>query len=172
MHREFCQIFGPDKIPGNVGEFLGYFMPRKVLCGKELLRSSGTVMKKLGTWLNERGYIDDEAAQIMTGSGTHAAKSLPAAEELGEELYRYCQSHAPLEWTDLVEDYFTIKKVEPGKLYVSPLTPMDPGEDDPVVLSLPKTITDLCWVGWDISLALGKTPRGWQIIESGSVTAV
>ena len=31
-HREFCQVFGPEKIPGSVGEFLNYFMIRKVMC--------------------------------------------------------------------------------------------------------------------------------------------
>jgi len=35
-HREFCQVFGPGKIPDSVGEFLNYFMIRKVMCGKEL----------------------------------------------------------------------------------------------------------------------------------------
>ena len=35
-HREFCQLFGPEKIPDNVSEFLNYFMIRKVMCGKEL----------------------------------------------------------------------------------------------------------------------------------------
>jgi hypothetical protein len=50
-HREFCEIFGPDKILENVREFLDYFMIRKVMCGKELLRAAGTVMKKLARWL-------------------------------------------------------------------------------------------------------------------------
>lgn len=49
-HREFCQIFGPEKIPGNVGEFLNYFMVRKVMCGKELMRAAGTVTRKLGKY--------------------------------------------------------------------------------------------------------------------------
>lgn len=53
-HREFCQIFGPEKIPQNVGEFLGYFMPRKVMCSKELLKAAGTVMKKPGKWVPVR----------------------------------------------------------------------------------------------------------------------
>jgi hypothetical protein len=30
-HKEFCQIFGPEKIPENVGEFVGYFLIRKVM---------------------------------------------------------------------------------------------------------------------------------------------
>src|SRR5436190_16870201 len=36
--REFCQIFGPEHILPNVGEFLGYFMVRKVVASRALLR--------------------------------------------------------------------------------------------------------------------------------------
>ena len=41
-------------------EFLGYFMPRKVLCGKETIRAAGTVTKKLAKWLSEKGYVKDD----------------------------------------------------------------------------------------------------------------
>ena len=34
-HREFCEIFGPDHIPKEIGQFLDYFMVRKVIAGKE-----------------------------------------------------------------------------------------------------------------------------------------
>src|SRR5713101_7087734 len=43
----FCHLLGPEYILGNVGEFLGYFMIRKVMAGQELLRAAGTVTKKL-----------------------------------------------------------------------------------------------------------------------------
>ncbi|MFQ5771665.1 MAG: hypothetical protein ACE5HX_14110 [bacterium] len=165
-HREFCQVFGPEKIPSNVGEFLGYFMPRKVMCGKELMKAAGTVMKKLGKWLNEQGYIDDEWAENMVKRGAEAVTNLPAAEELAEMLYEYANAHPTSKWTDEIEDYFTVEKVEPGKLHLSAF--MDRGEDI-IVVSVPKKITDLCKVGWDISLFLGKTSKGWKIIESGGV---
>ncbi len=56
-HREFCQIFGPEKVPQNVAEFLNYFLPRKVLCGKGLLRAAGTVTRKLTAWLKAKGCV-------------------------------------------------------------------------------------------------------------------
>lgn len=171
-HREFCQIFGPDKIPSNVGEFLGYFMPRKVMCSKELLKAAGTVMKKLGKWLEEHGYISNEWAENMIKRGAEATTKLPAAEKLAEMLYEYANCHPVSRWTEKIEDYFTVEKVEPGKLYFSPYTPVDEVEDDIIVLSLPRNITDLVEVGWDISLFLGKTGKGWQIIESGGVYAL
>ncbi len=41
-HREFCELFGPDKIVGSLGSFLGYFMIRKVMAGQDLKRAAGS----------------------------------------------------------------------------------------------------------------------------------
>jgi hypothetical protein len=64
-HREFCQIFGPEHIPDNVGEFLGYFLPRKVYPSRELEQAAGTALRKLAGWLHQRGYIDEEQREEM-----------------------------------------------------------------------------------------------------------
>ncbi|MGH8674712.1 MAG: hypothetical protein ACREVG_10410, partial [Burkholderiales bacterium] len=50
-HREFCQLFGPDKIVEQLGSFLGYFMIRKVMAGQDLKRAAGSVTKRLSKWL-------------------------------------------------------------------------------------------------------------------------
>jgi hypothetical protein len=55
----FCRLFGPYQIVGNLSEFLGYFMVRKVIAGQELLRAAGTVTKKLASWLHDQGFIDE-----------------------------------------------------------------------------------------------------------------
>ena len=44
-HREFCQLFGPEKIPENLGGFLGDFMVRKVIAGSDFKRAGGTVTR-------------------------------------------------------------------------------------------------------------------------------
>ena len=54
-HREFCEIFGPEHILPNIGEFLNYFMVSKVMAGQDLLRASGTVTKTLAKWLADGG---------------------------------------------------------------------------------------------------------------------
>ncbi len=53
-HCEFSQIFGPDKIPAGLGEFLGYFLIRKVMAGENLKRAAGTVTKRLSQVFMER----------------------------------------------------------------------------------------------------------------------
>ena len=56
-NKEFCEIFGPDKIgPAEIGEFLDYFMIRKVIGSKELMKTVGRVMKKFVKWMDEKGY--------------------------------------------------------------------------------------------------------------------
>ena len=60
----YCDTFGPEDATAGYSEFLGYFMPRKVMCGKETMQAAGTVTKKLAKWLSEKGYIKNtELAQ-------------------------------------------------------------------------------------------------------------
>jgi hypothetical protein len=98
--------------------------------------------------------------------GAEALTNISAAEELARTLYDYTNTHKPSEWIDQVEDYFNVDKVEPGKLYLSAFKKFT---DDIIVVSVPKKITDICKVGWDLRLSLGKTSEGWKIIESKGV---
>ena len=164
-HREFCQIFGPDKISGNVGEFLNYFMIRKVICGKDLLRSSGTVMKKLGRWLSEKGYVSGDEARIVTDQGADAARNLPAADELCSALMDYADRMMP-RYEKSVEDHFTLEAVEAGQLHLSGLSV---GEE--IVIAVSRAVSDACRnrEGWTIAGAIGKTPKGWRLLEVWNV---
>jgi len=162
-HREFCQLFGPEKIPGNVSEFLNYFMIRKVMCGKELKQAAGTVIKKLGKWLQEKGYVRPEIAAEVVSCGATAAKELPATEELACMLADYADWTA-VDCEQTIEDHFTIEAVEPGKLRLSNFS-----ENDTMTVSVSPEISDACRVGWEISGAIGKTNNGWCILEVWNV---
>ncbi|MBA7533906.1 hypothetical protein ES705_26152 [subsurface metagenome] len=162
-HREFCQMFGPEKIPSGVHEFLSYFMIRKVMCGKELMQAAGTVTKKLGKWLKERGYIESESAEELVNSGATAAKELPAAEELARMLSDYADRIA-VECDEVIEDHFTIEIVEPGKICLSALI-----GDEEITVPVSRNISNACRVGWSFSGAVGKTGKGWRILEAWNV---
>ena len=45
---EFCFIFGPEKIVASLGNFLNYFMIRKVMASEALLQAAGIVTQKTG----------------------------------------------------------------------------------------------------------------------------
>jgi len=162
-HREFCQVFGPEKISSSVHEFLNYFMIRKVMCGKELMQAAGTVTKKLGKWLKEKGYIEPESAAEIVGSGATAARELPATEELARMLADYADCTA-VDCDEVIEDHFSIEAVEPGKLRLSAFT-----GDEEIIVPVSRDISNACRVGWSISGALGKTGKGWCILEAWNV---
>ena len=162
-HREFCQVFGPEKIHDSVNEFLNYFMIRKVMCGKELMQAAGTVIKKLGKWLKEKGYVQSESAAEVVSCGSTAAKELPATEELAWMLADYADSTA-VDCDEVIEDHFAIETVEPGKLHLSAFS-----GDDEIMVPVSRNISDACRVGWSISGAVGKTSKGWCILEVWNV---
>ena len=162
-NQEFCIIFGPDKIVPSLGNFLNYFMIRKVMASESLLQGAGTVTKKLIKWLEESGYIEEEQSLRGMRLASEAARELPAAERLARLLYEYAQNHAPRYWTAELDDYFLIEKVNPGVLILSGLT------TGIVEVRVPKEITDHCKVSWQINLLLGKTKNGWCILETGNV---
>jgi hypothetical protein len=161
----FCGTFGPEEIPGGYGEFLGYFMPRKVACGKDTLKAAGTVTKKLAKWLAEKGYVKDtKRAQL---EATEAARDLPGAHDLLDLLEDYLATNAPDDYGDEIEDYFRIKKIAPGKLWLEPLT-----ASDKVIgpVPVPKEVSEVCEETWSIRGVVVKKGRGWRFLEVWSVT--
>lgn len=161
----FCRLFGPEKIADNAGEFLGYFMPRKVICGEDLLRASGTVMKKLSSWLLEKGYIDPEDAAAMKVTAEKAIRDLPAAERLRNALFDYVESQPYVEEVEEeFDNLFEVIKVEPGRLELEEL-----GSEEAVVVKVPDRISQLCREGFVLDLFLIKTRKGWEIAETGRV---
>jgi hypothetical protein len=161
---EFCAIFGPEKIPSALSNFLNYFMIRKVTASEALLQAAGTVMRKLVRWLEEHGHIGAEEASKGDRIAAEASRELPSAERLARLLYNFAQHYAPRHWTDELDDYFTIETVEPGLLVLS-----GTGTSGTVEVKVPQEISDHCKEGWTVNLLLGKTPHGWYILETGNV---
>ena len=161
----FCDTFGPDDATSGYSEFLGYFMPRKVMCGKETMQAAGTVTKKLAKWLAEKGYIENtEEAQERAGD---AAKELPKAQEVLELLEDYLEWNSPERYGEEIEDHFWIERIEPGKLWLKPLT-AHPSVIDPV--PVPKQVTQRCQPMWDIGGVVAKVGKGWRLIEVWNVS--
>jgi len=164
----FCGSFGPEEITGGLGEFLGYFMPRKVVAGKETMKAAGTVTKKLVNWLAEKGYVRDEEALAMAEERAgEAARDLPAASELAELLEAYLDEHAPDHYSREIEDHFTVTRIEPGKLW---LEPFSSGDRQIGPVPVPHEVSRQCQKGWDISGVAVKTSKGWRLLEVWNVT--
>ena len=161
----FCDTFGPEDATSGYSEFLGYFMPRKVMCGKETMQAAGTVTKKLAKWLAEKGYIENtEEAQKRAGD---AAKELPKAQEVLELLEDYLEWKSPERHGEEIQDHFWIERIEPGKLWLKPLT-AHPSVLGPV--PVPKQVTNFCQPMWDIGGVVVKVGKGWRLIEVWNVS--
>jgi hypothetical protein len=70
----------------NVGEFLDYFMIRKVMASEELLRTADTVTTKLAKWLGVRGYLDESAVE-RTRLGTWSRSATSTRDDSHWELH-------------------------------------------------------------------------------------
>lgn len=161
----FCHLFGADRLVENLGEFLGYFMVRKVAAGEELLRAAGTVTKRLARWLHEQGYIDDADYELATERGADAARDLPRAERLGRALYELAAQAPGIEPDnipdgDWIEDHLQIARVEPGALW------FDRGIGP---LPVPKAVSTLAQVGWSVTITLARIGGKWHVVEVGNV---
>lgn len=171
-HREFCQLFGPDKIGENLGSFLGYFMIRKVMAGKDLKRAAGSVTKKLSKWLAAKGYVSEEIAREGADRGAAAARELPEAERAAQIL-RDAVDRLGIDPTDLAEedylefDHFTIARVEPGTLWLDIQDGRKRRSCGPI--PVPAPATKLLRTGWDLSCALGRVRGTWRIVEMANV---
>lgn len=171
-HRGFCQLFGPDKITENTGEFLGYFLIRKVMAGGDFKRLAGTVIKKLSKWLAEKAYISEEDAAMGEEEGAAATRNLPKAEKAGNILYRAAENVVfdpdKLDDDDYHDfDHYTIEKVEPGKLWLEVYD--EKGKRAVGPIAVPKEATALLQEGWDISCAIARIREKWKIVEVANV---
>jgi len=171
-HREFCDLFGPDKIVENVDSFLGYFMIRKVIAGEDFLRAAGTVTKKLSKWLAAKRYVSLEAGGEATETSAAAARDLPRAERaaqiLQEAANRLAIDTAKLADDDYLEfDHFTIARVEPGRLWLEVLRDGRMREHGPI--PAPEPATRWLRPGWIISCSLGRVRKSWRLLEVANV---
>ena len=162
--REFCDVFGPEHILGNVGEFLNYFMVRKAVGDAATLQASGSVIKKLSKWLVEKGYANSEDADLAIQQGSDAARDLPAAAKLTALLYDPTAKHQTPRESD-IEGHFSITKIESDRIWVE-------DEDDgkhygPILL--PEKAIKLCRVGWVISGAVRSTSSRYILVEAYQV---
>lgn len=170
QHREFCQIFGPDKILENLGEFVDYFMIRKVMAGEELMRAAGSVTRKLSKWLAESGYVRQSEAKEAARKSAKASRDLPKAERAARLIYESTK-RLPIDPNEIDEDdyidfdHFVVARIEPGKIWLEPS--YEAGIFGPI--SVPKKATELLGEGWEISCALGLSRRKWWIVEMGNV---
>jgi len=127
-----------------------------------------TIDQAFQEFLAEKGYVeDDESLEFAEERTGRAARELPASQDVVDLLEAYLDEHAPAHYSRELEDHFTITRIEPGKLWLEPLASGD-REIGPV--PVPREVSDLCKVGWNIGGTAVKTPKGWRLVEVWNVS--
>jgi len=163
--REFCEVFGPEHILPNTGEFLGYFMIRQVIAGKELVRAAGTVIKRLAGWLEKKGYVDADKAAAAKRRGAKAARDLPLADELGTLMNAFAEQQPRVRPDQVIEGHFQIQGVRPDALQLEDYTS---GEEIGWVPVSPE-ISKRAKPGWTFSGAIARLRGKWRLLEAWNV---
>lgn len=164
----FCSSFGPEEIPEGFSEFLGYFMPRKVMAGKETMKAAATVIKKLAKWLVEKGYTT--ATSDAYGCAMEAAKDLPATHDVLGFLSAYIEQNIAPQYGEGIDGHFWISQIEPGRIWLESQDPIGPAEVQIGPIPVPKKVTRICQQGWDFGGVVAKTSRGWRLVEIWNVS--
>jgi hypothetical protein len=162
---DYRRLYSPEEITRGYSEFLGYFMPHEIRCGKETMKDAGTVMKKFAKWLAENGYVEETSG--AQAQAKQAAKDLPAAQDMLKLLNDYVSTIAPDDQQGEIGDHFWIKRIEPGQLWLKPLSMYDE-VIGPV--PVPHQVTQICDKKWGIGGVVMKTSRGWRFLEVWNVT--
>lgn len=171
-HREFCDLFGPEKFVESLDGFLGYFMIRNVIAGEDFLRAAGTVTKKLSKWLAGKSYVSEEGAGEATETSAAAARDLPRAERAAQIL-RDAADRLDIDVARLAEedyqefDHFTIARVEPGRLWLEVREDRKMRVRGP--FPAPESATRWLRPGWTISCSLGRVRKSWHLLEVANV---
>jgi len=174
--KQFCELFGPEKIPENVGEFLNYFLVRKVAAPKSMIAGAPGVIKHLLDWLEKEAFIKVGSRAHASGAAEEAHTTLPVAGKLGEMLYNHVR-HQPLALgmvirdDDVVESTFEIARVEGNTIWFSDWESVDEEYgvrlSDALVRQCKKAIGFTVWL--QLGLLRSKKGDAWKILESGTV---
>lgn len=172
-HREFCQLFGPEKVLDELDGFLSHFMIRKVIAGEDFLRAAGTVTRKLTKWLIANGHAAEgdgrEIAEEVAATSRDVSRAARAARLLGDAADRLRVDPTNLADDDYLDfDYYTIVKIGPEKIW---LAFWEPGEREQTLgpIPAPAEATKLLREGWDVSCALARVRGTWRMIDVANV---
>jgi hypothetical protein len=160
-----CGTYGAEDIASGFSEFLGYFMPRKVLAGNETMKAAGTVVKKLARWLTEKGYTeDDESVRELVGTAAH---DLPASQKLLDDLDNWLAESGPVDPGKEIEGHFLIHRTGPKQIWLESLIS---GHAEIGPIPVPAKIAKACKVGWDVGGVVALTSKGWRLVEVWNIS--
>lgn len=164
-HREFCDIFGPTYLLGNVEEFLGRFMIRKVICGKSLLTATGPTVARLVRWLAAEGLVDRAEAEYAASVASVLGRDLCVALAVTSRLHDLADEDDGGADDTRIEDGFVVSVIQSDAIYVE--AEMTGEEYGPI--QVPEDVASRLQIGWTFWASLRRRGDAWRLREIGSV---
>ncbi len=158
----YCETFGAADITAGFSEFLGYFMPRKVMAGNETMKAAGTVIKKLSKWLVEKGHTQNNTVDRELLDT--AARDLPASQKVLDLLDDWLSTTNTDRSGREIEGHFSILRTGSTEIWLEEMMGSD-GEIGPIPIPVPARIAKACKVGWDVGGVVAQTKKGWRLVE-------
>lgn len=163
-HKDFCEIFGVDKILENISEFVGYYLIRKVMLSAEEMSIAASTITELVQWLADKGLVSEAEATDAFDRSAKAAKDLPRAEVANRLIWELAQKGPTRVEESIESGYMTIAKIEGDSVWLN----TDYGETiGPVVL--PRKAAALLEINWIVCCALLKSGGRWYFAEVGNI---
>ncbi len=159
-----CSVCPPDEIVGRLEEFFGWFMVRKVLAGQDLMQVTGTVVRRLGRWLYEHDYIDEDGAEYFEQATGGQGRALPKATALRDRLAEWVDNQPAARAEKTYEDHFDILAITPQGWQIQGLASRV--QD---VVQVPSHLVHSQQVGWEVSGVIAQTSRGLRWVEVWNV---
>lgn len=165
--KQYCETFTVQNLSTvEFNEFLSYYMIRKVMGSKSLMKDTGTVLRKFTTWLHENEYLEDKQYEMLYSTINDLKDDLPKLEELSDLLYENGRKNSIYTYDEYKESNYLINRIEEGKLWLEDY--MEPEEVvGPVYVT--EEISSKAQKDWSVYLVLGRAENNWYIIESGMV---
>lgn len=153
-----------------IEQFLGYFLIRKVMDTISFKDDVSKRMHKFVKWAYQKGYMSKENYEDCEPMVKRLKTDVRLAEELFFVLADYVDEDQPENCEEeSYEDYFQIKKVTPGKLYLESIYPFGDELDEEIIVKVPEKISSMCKADWQICMEIAKCGPEWKILMSGSV---
>ena len=165
--KQYCETFTVQNLSTvEFNEFLSYYMIRKVMGSKSLMKDTGTVLRKFTTWLHENEYLEDKQYEMLYSTINDLKDDLPKLEELSDLLYENGRKNSIYTYDEYKESNYVINRIEEGKLWLE-----DYMEQEEIVgpVYVTEEISSKAQENWSVYLVLGRAENNWYIIESGMV---
>ncbi|WFE59534.1 hypothetical protein [Micromonospora sp. WMMD712] len=171
--KTFCQIFGPERIPGAMGIFLSFYSTRKCIMPQGNLNAAGPAARRLANWLGIQSY---GIPAVDVRRMLEDAEEFASAQRFRRKWNDLCEAGLEFDEPEVEENFagsLRIGAVEPGVIHFEERYEDREQEDLSSALSLsvsvPREISDLARPGWGIYLEAILVEDRWLASEIGNI---